>query len=51
MSGLAQSRGTLNLRQDSRIDRLMQKQREVYAASNTMNTTANNSRTIKLCNE
>ena len=36
MSGLAQSQGTLNLRQDSRIERLMQKQREIYAASSTM---------------
>lgn len=36
MSSLAQSQGALNLRQDSRIDRLMQKQREVYAASSTM---------------
>lgn len=36
MSGWAQSQGTLNLRQDSRIDRLMQKQREVYAANSTM---------------
>lgn len=37
MSGWAQSQGSLNLRQDSRIDRLMQKQREVYAANSTMN--------------
>ena len=37
LGGLAQGRGTLNLNQDSRIDRLMQKQREVYAANNTMN--------------
>lgn len=36
MSGWAQSQGSLNLRQDSRIDRLMQKQREVYAANSTM---------------
>ena len=36
MSGWAQSQGTLNLRQDTRIDRLMQKQREVYAANSTM---------------
>ena len=34
--GYAQGRGTLNLRQDSRIVRLMQKQRDVYAASSTM---------------
>jgi len=34
--GYAQGRGSLNLKQDSRIDRLMQKQREVYAANNTM---------------
>lgn len=36
ISGWAQSQGSLNLRQDSRIDRLMQKQREVYAANSTM---------------
>ncbi len=36
MSGWAQSQGSLNLRQDTRIDRLMQKQREVYAANSTM---------------
>jgi hypothetical protein len=35
--GFAQSQGTLNLKQDSRIDRLMQKQREVYANNKTMN--------------
>lgn len=35
--GFAQRQGTLNLKQDSRIARLMQKQREVYAANNTMN--------------
>ena len=37
LSGIAQRPGKLNLRQDSRIERLMQKQREVYAASSTMN--------------
>jgi len=36
LGGIAQRPGTLNLRQDSRIDKLMQKQREVYAASSTM---------------
>lgn len=34
LGGFAQ--GTLNLKQDYRIDRLMQRQRDVYAASNTM---------------
>lgn len=37
LGGFSQNRGTFNLEQDSRIDRLMQKQREVYAANNTMN--------------
>lgn len=37
LGGIAQRPGKLNLRQDSRIERLMQKQREVYAASSTMN--------------
>ena len=37
LGGFAQRQGTLNLRQDYRIARLMQKQREVYAASRTMN--------------
>ena len=36
LGGYAQSQGTLNLKQDYRIARLMQKQRDVYAASNTM---------------
>lgn len=34
--GFAQKQGKLNLRQDSRIARLMQKQKEVYAANSTM---------------
>ena len=37
LGGIAQRPGKLNLRQDGRIERLMQKQREVYAASSTMN--------------
>ena len=37
LSGIAQRPGKLNLRQDSRVERLMLKQREVYAASSTMN--------------
>ena len=36
LGGFAQGRGSLNLKQDSRIARLMQKQREVYAANKTM---------------
>lgn len=36
MAGIAQRPGTLNLRQDSRIERLMQKQREIYAVNSTM---------------
>ena len=35
--GFAQRRGTLHVNQDSRIERLMRKQREVYATNNTMN--------------
>lgn len=35
--GFAQQQGTLRVNQDSRVERLMQKQRDVYAASNTMN--------------
>lgn len=35
--GLAQNKGSLHVNQDSRIARLMQKQRDVYAASSTMN--------------
>lgn len=35
--GFAQRQGTLHLNQDSRVERLMKKQREVYAANNTMN--------------
>lgn len=37
VSGYAQKRGTLNVDQDSRIEKLMKRQREVYAANNTMN--------------
>lgn len=36
LGGFAQSQGTLNLKQDYRVARLMQKQRDVYAASSTM---------------
>lgn len=35
--GFAQHKGTLRVNQDNRIERLMRKQREVYAANNTMN--------------
>ena len=35
--GYAQKRGTLHVNQDSRIERLQKKQRDVYAANNTMN--------------
>lgn len=35
-TGFAQHKGSLHVSQDSRIARLMQKQRDVYAASNTM---------------
>ena len=34
--GFAQHAGSLNVHQDSRIERLMKKQRDVYAANNTM---------------
>lgn len=34
--GFAQQRGSLHVNQDSRIDRLMWKQREVYHANNTL---------------
>ena len=34
--GYAQKRGSLHVNQDSRVDRLMKKQRDVYAASSTM---------------
>ncbi len=37
IGGFAQHRGSLHVSQDSRIHALMQKQREVYALSNTMN--------------
>lgn len=36
-SGYSQNKGSLNVDQDSRIEKLMKKQREVYAADNTMN--------------
>ena len=35
--GYAQHKGTLHVNQDSRIERLMRKQRDVYAANSTMN--------------
>ncbi len=35
--GFAQHKGTMHVNQDSRIERLMRKQREVYEANNTMN--------------
>lgn len=35
--GYAQHKGSLHVNQDSRIDRLMRKQRDVYAANSTMN--------------
>ena len=35
--GYAQRRGSLHIDQDSRVDRLMKRQRDVYAVSNTMN--------------
>lgn len=34
--GYAQKRGSLHLNQDSRIERLMKRQRDVYAANSTM---------------
>ena len=37
MSGFAQKKGTLRVHQDSRVERLMKRQRDVYAVSNTMN--------------
>ena len=37
LGGFAQHKGTLHVHQDSRIDRLMKKQRDVYAANSTMN--------------
>lgn len=37
INGYGQKKGTLNVDQDSRIERLMKKQRDVYAANNTMN--------------
>ena len=35
-SGYAQKKGSLNVDQDSRIEKLMKKQRDVYAANSTM---------------
>ena len=35
--GYAQRRGSLHIDQDNRVDRLMKRQRDVYAVSNTMN--------------
>ncbi|MBR6273344.1 MAG: SPOR domain-containing protein [Bacteroidales bacterium] len=35
--GFAQRKGSLHLDQDSRVERLMRKQREVFAANKTMN--------------
>lgn len=35
--GFAQHKGTLHVQQDGRIEQLKKKQREVYAANNTMN--------------
>lgn len=37
INGYAQHKGTLNVDQDNRIEKLMKKQRDVYAANNTMN--------------
>ena len=37
ISGYAQKKGSLNVKQDSRIDRLIRRQRDVYSVSNTMN--------------
>ena len=34
--GFAQNKGSLHVNQDSRVDRLMKRQRDVYAVSNTM---------------
>ena len=36
LGGFAQNKGSLNVKQDSRVDRLMKRQRDVYAVSNTM---------------
>lgn len=37
LSGFAQKKGSLHVNKDSRIERLMKRQRDVYAVSNTMN--------------
>ncbi len=36
LGGFSQKKGSLSLDQDSRVERLMRRQREVYAESNTM---------------
>lgn len=35
--GIAQNKGSLHVKQDSRVDRLMKRQRDIYSVSNTMN--------------
>lgn len=37
MGGFAQNKGSLRIKQDDRIERLMKRQRDIYAVSNTMN--------------
>lgn len=37
LGGFAQNKGSLHVTQDSRVDRLMKRQRDVYGVSNTMN--------------
>jgi hypothetical protein len=37
ISGYAQKKGSLHVKQDSRVDRLIRRQRDVYAVSNTLN--------------
>lgn len=37
ISGFAQRKGSLHVKQDSRVERLIRRQRDVYAVSNTMN--------------
>ena len=36
ISGFAQNRGSLRVNQDSRVDRLIRRQKDVYAVSNTL---------------
>lgn len=36
IGGFAQNKGSLHINQDSRVERLMKRQRDVYAVSNTM---------------